>query len=136
MKKLLKIILVLAVLAVILLIAAVITLRIMFPPEKLKAMAQEYAQQTLHREVTFSDVSLNLIGVTLDDFAVSEPTTFDNGTFVKADKAVVKIALKPLFKKRIEISTVGLEGLDVNVSKNKDGVFNFDDLNFENLSIR
>ncbi len=128
MKKLLKIILVLAVLAVILLFAAMITLRIMFPPEKLKAMAQEYAQQTLHREVTFSDVSLNLIGVTLDDFAVSEPTTFDNGTFVKADKAVVKIALKPLFKKRIEISTVGLEGLDVNVSKNKDGVFNFADL--------
>ena len=128
MKKLLKIILVLAVLAVILLIAAVITLRIMFPPEKLKAMAQQYAQQTLNREVTFSDVSLNLIGVTLDDFAVSEPTTFDNGTFVKADKAVVKIALKPLFKKRIEISTVGLEGLDVNVSKNKDGQFNFADL--------
>ncbi len=129
MKKLLKILLVLAAIAVVLVIAALITLKIMFPPEKLKAMAQSYAQQTLNREVTFSDVSLNLIGVTLDDFAISERGTFAaNGTFAKADKAVVKIALKPLFKKRIEIGSVGLEGLDINVTKGQDGKFNFDDL--------
>ncbi len=128
MKKLLKILAILAVLAVILLIAAFIALRIMFPPEKIKAMAQSYAKQTLNREVTFNDVSFNLVGITLHDFAVSEPADFTNGTFVKADKAVAKIALKPLFKKRIEISTVGLEGLEINVSKNEEGVFNFADL--------
>ena len=128
MKKLLKWLCILAALAVVLLIAALITLKIMFPPEKLKSMAQSYAQQTLNREVTFNDVSLNLVGITLQDFAISEKGTFADGTFAKADKAVVKIALKPLFKKRIEISTVGLEGLDLTVSKNKDGVFNFDDL--------
>lgn len=128
MKKFLKLIAILAAVCVVLLIAAFITLKIMFPAEKLKAMAQDYAQKTLHREVTFSDVSLNLVGVTLDDFAVSERGTFKDGTFAKADQAVVKIALKPLFKKRVEISTVGLEGLDLNVIKGKDGLFNFDDL--------
>lgn len=128
MKKFLKIIAILAAVCVVLLIAAFITLKIMFPAEKLKAMARQYAQDTLHREVTFSDVSLNLVGVTLDDFAVSERGTFKDGTFAKADQAVVKVALKPLFHKRIEISTVGLEGLDLNVVKGKDGKFNFDDL--------
>ena len=56
MKKLLKIILVLAVLAVILLIAAVITLRIMFPPEKLKAMAQQYAHAGRFCRIRTDDV--------------------------------------------------------------------------------
>lgn len=129
MKKFLKLIAVLAVACIALLVAALITLKIMFPAEKLKAMAQDYAQKTLHREVSFSDVSLNLIGFTLDDFAVSERGTFaENGTFLKADKAVAKIALKPLLKKRVEIASVGLEGMDVNVINGKDGKLNFDDL--------
>lgn len=128
MKKLFKLLLKLAVVLVVLLVAAVITLKIMFPPEKLKAMALTYAKENLHREITFDDVSLNLIGVTLDNFAISEDSTFQQGTFAKADKLVVKIALKPLFKKRVEIGTVSLDGLNVNVIKQKNGSFNFDSL--------
>lgn len=128
MKKLLKLCFKIAVVIVILGAAALIALRFMFPPEKLKAMALEYAKTNLQREITFDDISLNLVGVTLDNFAISENTTFQNGTFAKADKLVVKIALKPLFQKRVEISTVQLDGLDVNVIKNADGSFNFDTL--------
>ena len=128
MKKFLKLCFKIAVVIVILGAAALIALRLMFPPEKLKAMALEYAKTNLQREITFDDVSLNLVGVTLDNFAISENTTFQNGTFAKADKLVVKIALKPLFQKRIEISTVQLDGLDINVVKNADGTFNFDTL--------
>ena len=128
MKKFLKLCFKIAVVIVILVVAAFVALRLMFPPEKLKAMALEYAKTNLQREITFDDVSLNLVGVTLDNFAISENTTFQNGTFAKADKLVVKIALKPLFQKRIEISTVQLDGLDINVVKNADGTFNFDTL--------
>ena len=128
MKKFLKLCFKIAVVIVILGAAAFVALRVMFPPEKLKAMALEYAKTNLQREITFDDVSLNLVGVTLDNFAISENTTFQNGTFAKADKLVVKIALKPLFKKRVEISTVQLDGLDINVVKNADGSFNFDTL--------
>ena len=103
-------------------------LRIMFPPEKLKAMAVDYAKTNLQREISFDKISFNVIGVTLDNFALSENTTFKNGTFVKADKLVVKLALMPLLKKRVEISTVSVDGLDVNVIKNKNGSFNFDTL--------
>lgn len=128
MKKLFKILAILAVLAAILLIAAFITLKIMFPADKLKTMAQQYTQKNFNREIAFSDVSFNLIGITLDDFALSESGTFqENGTFAKADQAIVKIAFTPLLKKRIEVSTIGLEGLDITVIKNKDGKFNFDD---------
>lgn len=128
MKKLFKLVVKIAVVCVILLAAGLIALRIMFPPEKLKAMAVDYAKTNLQREISFDKISFNVIGVTLDNFALSENTTFQNGTFVKADKLVVKLALMPLLKKRVEISTVSVDGLDVNVIKNKDGSFNFDTL--------
>lgn len=128
MKKLFKLLVKIAVVCVILLAAGLIALRIMFPPEKLKAMAVDYAKTNLQREISFDKISFNVIGVTLDNFALSENTTFQNGTFVKADKLVVKLALMPLLKKRVEISTVSVDGLDVNVIKNKDGSFNFDTL--------
>lgn len=128
MKKLLKLCFKIALVLVILGVGALVALRMMFPPEKLKAMALEYAKNNLQREISFDGISLNLVGVTLDNFAISENTTFKNGTFAKADKLVVKIALKPLFKKRVEIATVQLDGLDVNVIKNKNGSFNFDSL--------
>ena len=78
--------------------------------------------------MSFDKLSFNLIGVTLDNFALSESSTFQAGTFVKADKLVVKVALLPLLKKSVEISTIEIDGLDVNIIKQKDGSFNFDSL--------
>ena len=128
MKKLFKLLVKIAVVCVILLAAGLVALRIMFPPEKLKTMAVNYAKNNLQREISFDKISFNVIGVTLDNFALSENTSFQNGTFVKADKLVVKLALMPLLKKRVEIATVLVDGLDVNVIKNKNGSFNFDTL--------
>lgn len=128
MKKLLKLLLKTALVLAVLGVAALVALRIMFPPEKIKSIALDYAKNTLHREITFDGLSFNLIGVTLDNFAMSEAETFQAGTFVKADKLSVKVALAPLLKKRVEIAAVIVDGLDVNVIKQKDGSFNFDSL--------
>lgn len=128
MKKLIKILLVCGITLLVLLAAGLVTLKVMFPPEKLKAMAVSYTKENFQREITFDDVSFNLIGVTLNNFALSETSTFEQGTFVKADKLQVKVALKPLFQKKIEVSTVVLDGLEINVIKQADGTFNFDSL--------
>ena len=128
MKKLIKILLVCGITLVVLLAAGLVTLKVMFPPEKLKAMAESYTKENFHREISFDGVSFNLIGVTLDNFALSEESTFEQGTFVKADKLQVKVALRPLFQKKIEVRRVILDGLEVNVVKQADGSFNFDSL--------
>ena len=128
MKKLFKILLKTALVLAVLGVAGLITLRLMFPPEKVKTLALDYAKNNLHREMSFDKLSFNLIGVTLENFALSESSTFQEGTFVKADKLVVKVALLPLLKKRVEISTIEIDGLDVNIVKQKDGAFNFDSL--------
>ena len=119
---------------VLLAVVGLVALRIMFPPEKVKQLVLDYAQNTLHREVTFESVSFNLIGVTLNQFALSENSSFAQGTFVKADRLSVKAALWPLFKKQIEIASVYLDGLEVNIQKNKDGSFNFDSFNWTKVA--
>lgn len=128
MKKLIKIMAVLAAVFVVLVAGALITLKIMFPFSKLKAMAQDYVAQNYNREIDFKDVSFNLIGVTIDEFKFSEEGGFKEGNFVSARTAVVKVEFVPLFKKQIKIKTIGFDGVEINVVKLKDGKFNFDSL--------
>ena len=128
MKKLIKILAVLIVIAVVLLGVAALALKLMFPLAKLKVMAQEYVAQNYNRDIDFSDVSLNLIGVKIKSFKLSDEGGFEAGNFISADSAVVKVELMPLFKKQIKISTIGFDGVEINVIKNADGKFNFDNL--------
>lgn len=128
MKKVLKWGAILAGVLVVLLIAAAVTFKIMFPPEKIKTMAQGYAKQYLGREITFDSVSFRLIGISLDNFAMSEAATFDAGTFASAKSVVAKVALMPLLKKDIQISEIGLEGFNAKIIKHENGKFNFDDI--------
>ncbi|MCQ2410664.1 MAG: AsmA family protein [Elusimicrobiaceae bacterium] len=128
MKKFVRILVKLALVAVLLGAIGLVALRLMFPPEKIKKMTLDYAHNTLHRELSFDSVSFNLIGITLTNVALSENSSFEQGTFIKADKVQAKAALWPLLKKRVEISTLRVDGLDVNLIKNKDNSFNFDTL--------
>lgn len=127
-KKMLKIALWLIVIAAVLLAGGLITLKIMFPPEKIKAEVLAMAKNQLGREVSFDSVSFRLVGISLDNFAMSEASTFESGTFARAKNLVAKVALRPLFKKDIQISTIGLEGFEANIVANADGSFNFDDI--------
>ncbi|MDR1683891.1 MAG: AsmA family protein [Elusimicrobiota bacterium] len=128
MKRLFKLLLVSAVVIIVLITAPLVALKIIFPAEKIKLMAQNYVKTNYNREISFDGVSFNLIGVGVNNFALSEAATFKEGAFVSAGKAVVKIALKPLFKKQIEIKTIGLEDVTINIAKEQNGKFNFDDL--------
>ncbi len=128
MKKLIKIITILCLVGLIAAVGGLVTLRMMFPPEKVKQMTLDYAKKTWNREIKFDSVSFNLVGITLTNFALSEENSFEQGTFIKADRVEAKAALWPLLKKRVEIGTVRIDGLDVFIQKNKDGSFNFDSL--------
>ena len=128
MKKLFKWIFILFLTAALLIGGAVTALYFMYPPAKLKEMGQQYFKTHFNREITFDSIGLAVVGITLKGFALSEEGGFKNGTFVSASKAVAKIALKPLLDKELQIKTIGLEDLTVNIIKDKKGKFNFDDL--------
>ncbi len=127
-KKLFKWAVKIAVTGVLLLLIAVVALKLMFPPAKLKAMAKQYVTKNYQREIEFEEVSLTWLGFSVKNFTLSENTTLQDGTFIHANQLTAKVALKPLFKKRIEISTIEADGLAVNIVRQQDGNFNFDSL--------
>lgn len=128
MKKFIKLLLKLGLILAVLVVAGLVTLRLLFPPAKIKQMTLDYAKNTLHREISFDSLSFNLIGVTLENFSMSEEGSFEKGTFIQAKRLEAKAAFMPLLKKQIEISTLALNGLTLHIQKNKDGAFNFDSL--------
>lgn len=128
MKKIFKFLFISFIILVVLLAGVLLTLKIMFPMEKIKAQLQEQVKNKLNREIDFKDVSLSLKGLRIADFALSEKSTFKDGTFISAEYAQAKVDLKALLHKQIKIDNIGLEKITVNIIKDKDGKFNFDDL--------
>ncbi len=127
-KKLIKFLLFAAIVGVLLLGVGLFTLYKMYPPAKLKTMTQEYVAKNFQREIRFDDISLTWIGFSLTNVALSENTTFSDGTFIEAKKLTAHVAVKPLLQKRIEISTIEADGLNIQLIQKQDGSFNFDTL--------
>ena len=127
-KKLAKFCFIAAVAVVLLAAGALFTLYKLYPPARLKLMAQQYVSTHWQREVTFDKLSFTWIGFKFTNVALSENTTFANGTFAKAKKLTAHVAVKPLLQKRIEITTIEADGLEVNLVQKKDGKYNFDTL--------
>lgn len=127
-KKLIKFLLFAVVLGILLLGGGIFTLYKMYPPAKLKVMAQEYVAKNFQREIKFENISLTWIGFSLKNVALSENTTFADGTFIEAKKLTAHVAVKPLLQKRIEISTIEADELNIQLIQKQDGSFNFDTL--------
>ena len=131
-KKLIKWFLCGALIAALAAAAGVFALYKMYPPEKLKAKVQQYVAKNWNREITFEEVSFTWIGIKVKGVALSENTTFADGTFIKAEELTAHVAVKPLLKKRVEISAITAKKLDVQIIQRADGTFNFDSLMSQN----
>ena len=128
MKKLKILLVSLAGLIVVLSIAAVVAVKVFLPEDKIKTYIVDYAKNNLNREVSFDSISIKFIGIDLKNFKMSEKSTLNDGTFIKADDFIVKISPLPLLFKNIKISRILLDSIDINILKDEKGVFNFDDI--------
>ena len=109
-------------------LAVVIAIKVFLPEDKIKTFVTDYAKNNLNREVTFDSLSFKFIGIDLKNFKMSERATFNEGTFIKADDFIVKISPLPLLAKKIKISDILLNSIDINITKDENGLFNFDDI--------
>ena len=128
MKKLKILLISLAGLAVVSALAVVIAIKVFFPEDKIKTLVADYAKNNLNREVSFDSLSLKFIGINLKNFKMSEKATFNEGTFIKSDNFIMKISPLPLLKKNIKISNILLDSININITKDENGLFNFDDI--------
>ncbi len=130
MNKFLKIAAIVVLVFGALLAAGIITLKKMFPPEKVKALITAKTTEFLQREVKVGDVQIGLFsGISISDFAVSESHTFKSGTFVSSEKFVLKFQLLPLIRRKVVVDEILLEKPEIQVIRRADGkTFNFSDL--------
>lgn len=69
----------------------------------------------------FPSIGADLSGVTLSEFQ-------SPNEFLRAEKVSISLALLPLLRSEVVVDAVQAEGVSLNVVKNTDGTFNFDDL--------
>ncbi len=69
----------------------------------------------------FPSIGADLNGITLSEFQSTDQ-------FLKADKVSISLAFLPLLRSEVVVDAVQASGVSVNVVKNANGKFNFDDL--------
>ena len=130
MKKLFKIFGFLTLGFIVLLFAAFFILKALFPPAKLREMVEPRIERVVEREIDFGDIGIVFswgFGVRLEDLRISNRKGFSENDFLTVDRILLKINLRPLLQRQIQVSHVILEKPEVLIERNKKGEFNFGD---------
>src|SRR5262249_20884039 len=116
MKKLIKILAVLAGVFIALMALGSILLHIYLPPEKAKALVLQKLSAQLRREVDVASVSVGMIsGLELSKLRISESPNFSQGTFMASDLFSLKVALTPLLFKKVIVRQILLKRPEITV---------------------
>lgn len=128
MGKLIKILVGLVLIVVI----AAIALPMVIDPNDYREQIQSAVKDKTGRDLTIKgDLSLSVfpwIGVGINDVSLSNAKGFKAENFAEIEQADVKVRLMPLLSQQVEVSTIVLKGMSLNLAKNKAGVSNWDDM--------
>ena len=117
---------------VLLIVSAAILLPIVFDPNDHKPEIIAQVKEQTGRDLRIDgDIALTVfpwIGVELGKVELSNAAGFDNPVFVSTDKVSIRVKLLPLFSKRLEMDTVTIHGLSLNLARDAGGRSNWDDL--------
>ena len=132
MARLLKIILSIIATIVLLVVIAIAVLPHVISPNDFKPEIQAAIKDNLGRDLTIEgDLELSVfpwIGISTGKLILSNAAGFSDKPFAEITESELKVKLLPLLSKNIDVSRVILKGLTLNLSKNKQGVTNWDDL--------
>jgi len=128
MGKLLKIIVGL----VLLIIVAAIVAPMVIDPNDYREEIQAVVKEKTGRDLSINgDLSLSVfpwVGIGINDVSLSNASGFEADHFAEIKEASVKVKLLPLLSQQVEVSTVVLTGMTLNLAKNKAGKTNWDDM--------
>ncbi|MEN8140861.1 MAG: AsmA family protein [Thermodesulfobacteriota bacterium] len=131
MKKPLKIIAIIAVLALLIMLGLAVFINTYFTDERLRAMLLPPVQKAVGREVTVGNLKVSLFtGIKLYDVQIKEED--GKGNFFSSNRFILSYDLLPLLQKQLVIKEIRLVEPQINVTRDKKGVFNFSTLAFLN----
>jgi len=132
MSKIIKIILIGVGGLLTLFIAAAIALVVMVDPNEYKGEIAQAVKDNTGRELVFEgDIGFNFfpwLGLEVGPMALGNAQGFAPAEMVRINKAEASIQIMPLLTGEVAIGMVVLDGLTVNLTKNAQGVTNWDDL--------
>ena len=116
---------------VIIVITGLIALLVFVDPNDYKQEISTQVEKATGRTLTLDgDIKLSVfpwIALELGPLALSNADGFKAPAFAKVEAAEIRIKLMPLLKKQLEMDTVILDGLVLNLETNKAGKTNWDD---------
>ncbi|MFW5451462.1 MAG: AsmA family protein [Methylophagaceae bacterium] len=122
----------LIVLLIIIIIAGLIAIPFIVDPNDYKQEISEQVEKATGRTLTLEgDIGLSVfpwVALELGPLSLSNAKGFKADTFAKVEAAEIRIKLMPLLQKQLEMDTIVLDGLVLNLEKNKAGKTNWDDL--------
>jgi AsmA protein len=135
MGKFLKIILSIAAILVALVVVAAIVLPMVIDPNDYKAEIVAAVKDKTGRELEIEgDIGLSVfpwLGLGLGTVRLGNAPGFDEPYMASMSEAQVRVKLLPLLKKQLEVDTVRLVGLQLNLAKDATGRTNWADLQAE-----
>ena len=132
MKKLLKIVGFLVVALVVLIGAAVVVVPMLVDPEDVKNQLASAVKENTGRDLSIpGEVKLSVfpwLGATLGQVSLGNAKGFSAPVFASTQKVDVRVKLMPLLDRRLEMDTVTVHGLTLNLERNAKGATNWEDL--------
>ncbi len=132
MKKLFKILAIAVVVVVVLIGGAAVVLPMLVDPQDIKAELSTKVKEQTGRDLNIpGEVGLSVfpwLGVKLGVVELGNAKGFSDAHFARIEKVNVRVKIMPLLSSRLEMDTVTLHGLSLNLERDKNGHTNWDDL--------
>ncbi len=115
---------------VVLLVVGAIALKLYFTDERLKSLLIPRLESATGRKITVSDVSLSVfpsIGVDIRGLTIANKPGFSEKPMVSLERMLADVKLRPLFSRRLEISSLLLEKPQVLLETDEHGITNYSD---------
>lgn len=129
--KILSLILKIAAGLVAVIIIAIAVIAVTVDPNDYRDEITDVVKKETGRDLKIEAMSLSFfphLGLNLENTSLSNATGFSEQAFLKVDKVQVGAAIWPLLSQRLEIDTLTLHGLTLNLEKSAKGTSNWDDL--------
>ncbi len=111
---------------------AALLLWLLFDPNDLRDELEDIVEEQTAREFSIDDdLALTLfpwLGIETGQMRLGHAAGFGDDDFASVDSAVARVRLMPLFRGRMEIGTIVLDGLELNLGRSADGRDNWSDL--------
>jgi AsmA protein len=132
MKRILKILGLAVGVVLVLLVVVAVAVTLLFDPNDYKDEITAAVQDATGRQLTLDgDLELAVfptIRIAVGSATLSNAPGFGNEPMARIGSAELRVALFPLLAQRIEVSRAHLEGLELNLARNRSGANNWQDL--------